>query len=200
MFTRSILSKSTRRLTRCQPSRTFLKKFPRASTSPNNNNIDDQIPHNDNVASSSEASETFRGFGTGKKTPRTPKSAADALTKSLGNLSAATGRNSTGKTNVVMGSDLSEESWRQLDSQVNEYPGYRSFKAIGFGGQDFATAMVACVENIVGRVHEECVSSRFSSGEKYISVTIGPVLIKDPQQVLEIYNLMSADGRLKFYI
>jgi putative lipoic acid-binding regulatory protein len=99
-----------------------------------------------------------------------------------------------------MGSDLSEESWRQLDSQVNEYPGYRSFKAIGFGGQDFATAMVACVENVVGRVHEECVSSRFSSGEKYISVTIGPVLIKDPQEVLEIYNLMSADGRLKFYI
>ena len=47
--------------------------------------------------------------------------------------------------------------------QVNEYPGQRTFKAIGTGNQDFVVAMTACVEQVVGKVHEECISQRLVS-------------------------------------
>jgi putative lipoic acid-binding regulatory protein len=54
---------------------------------------------------------------------------------------------------------------------VNEYPGQRTFKAIGTGDQAFVAAMTACVEEVVGTVHEECISSRLSTKGNYISVT-----------------------------
>ena len=57
--------------------------------------------------------------------------------------------------------------------QVNEYPGQRTFKAIGTGDQAFVAAMTACVEEVVGKVHEECISSRLSTKGNYISVTGG---------------------------
>jgi putative lipoic acid-binding regulatory protein len=56
-------------------------------------------------------------------------------------------------------------------TQVNEYPGQRTFKAIGTGDQAFVVAMTACVEEVVGTVHEECISSRLSTKGNYISVT-----------------------------
>lgn len=126
-------------------------------------------------------------------------STADALRQSLGDLSEAQGRKSRG-TNIVFGTDESEEKWRELDSQVNEYPGQRFFKAIGAGGDDFIEAMTTCVESVVGKVHEECVSSRWSAKGNYVSVTVGPVWVENPDQVLAIYNAMKEDGRLKFYI
>lgn len=59
--------------------------------------------------------------------------------------------------------------------------------------------MVACVEKVVGQVHEECVSSRLSGKGNYISVTFS-VWIETPDQILSIYEEMKKDGRLKFYI
>jgi len=103
------------------------------------------------------------------------------------------------RTNVVF-TDDSEEKWRQLDSQVNEYPGQQYFKAIGVGGDDFVQAMTACVEEVVGKVHEECVAARPSSKGKYISVTLGPVWVQTPDDVLQIYNKMKQDGRLRYFI
>lgn len=55
--------------------------------------------------------------------------------------------------------------------QVNEYPGQRTFKAIGTGDQDFVAAMTACVSSVVGTVHAECVQHRLSAKGNYISVT-----------------------------
>ena len=78
--------------------------------------------------------------------------------------------------------------------------GQRTFKAIGSGGDDFVVAMTACVEAVVGTVHTECVSTRPSATGKWISVTVGPVWVETPEQVLSIYESMKADGRLKFYI
>lgn len=106
--------------------------------------------------------------------------------------------------------------------------------------------MTSCVERVVGvRLPTSRVSYRLSAGGKYVSVTIGPVLVETPDQVravaplngagpstrdrarpgarsegtarallcmatknlcshclqvLEIFNGMKADGRLKFYI
>lgn len=67
--------------------------------------------------------------------------------------------------------------------QVNTYPGYRSFKAIGVGGDGFVRAMVSAVESVVATpVHEECVQERPSSKGSYISVTVGPVLLHNREQ------------------
>lgn len=157
---------------------------------------DDSSRDADQPKASSSAPE-FRGFG--QPPVDKPQSKADALRQSLGGVSNAEGRVAR-STNVVLGTDDSEEKWRELDMQVNEYPGQRTFKAIGSGGGDFTIAMTACVENVVGKVHQECVSTRPSSTGKWLSVTIGPVWVETPEQVLEIYNAMKADGRLKFYI
>lgn len=83
---------------------------------------------------------------------------------------------------------------------MNEYPGQRVFKAIGYGGDDFVASMKSCVEDVVGNVHEESVSTRYSAGGKYISATIGPVWIHNPEQVLEIYAKMKADERMKYFL
>ena len=83
--------------------------------------------------------------------------------------------------------------------QVNEYPGQRTFKAIGSGGDDFVVSMERSVASVVGTVHAECVSHRFSAQGKYVSVTVGPVWVESPEQVLAIYENMKADGRLRFF-
>lgn len=164
--------------------------------SPNSSKDDDH-----DINSEQPADSRGRGFGRPASSKDDPRqlSTADALRQSLGDLSEAQGRKPRG-TNIVFGTDESEEKWRELDSQVNEYPGQRSFKAIGAGGDDFVIAMTACVESVVGKVHEECVSSRWSAKGNYVSVTVGPVWVENPDQVLAIYNAMKEDGRLKFYI
>jgi putative lipoic acid-binding regulatory protein len=123
--------------------------------------------------------------------------------------------------NFVLSPDSSEETWRALDeqardavlrmeqqfaavahmhasehlacAQVNTYPGYRSFKAIGVGGGAFVQAMVNAVESVIGEpVHEECVQERPSSKGSYISVTVGPVLMHNRDQVgMHQYSLAS---------
>jgi hypothetical protein len=75
---------------------------------------------NEQPETSSSAPE-FRGFGQPPSTDE-PKSTADALRKTLGSVSNNQGRVAN-TTNIVLGTDDSEEKWRELDSQVNEYPG-----------------------------------------------------------------------------
>lgn len=70
----------------------------------------------------SSSAPEFRGFGQPPSTDEKPKSTADALRKTLGGVSNNQGRVAN-TTNIVLGTDDSEEKWRELDSQVNEYPG-----------------------------------------------------------------------------
>jgi putative lipoic acid-binding regulatory protein len=91
--------------------------------------------------------------------------------------------------NVILDTTSDEGKWRELDLQVNEYPGQRTFKAIGTGDQDFVAAMTRCVEAVVGTVHAECINQRLSAKANYISVTIGPVWVENPDQVLQIYEV-----------
>lgn len=106
----------------------------------------------------------------------------------------------TGTPVVLGGQGESDPNWDELDQHVNEYPGNRTFKAIGYGGDDFASCMRNCVEQVLGDVKDDCIRTRESSEKKYISVTIGPVLVESPDQVKEIYTRMQQDGRMKFFI
>jgi putative lipoic acid-binding regulatory protein len=67
--------------------------------------------------------------------------------------------------------------------QVNKYPGQRVFTAIGTGGRDFKECMLKAVEDTVGKVHVECIKETPSSGGKYVSVRIGPVWVRNADQV-----------------
>lgn len=93
----------------------------------------------------------------------------DTLFSTAG-LSAAVGRVPS-SNNVILDTTNDEDKWRELDAQVNPYPGQRTFKAIGTGDQAFVAAMTECVESVVGTVHAECVSHRASSKGNYTSVT-----------------------------
>ncbi|KAL6768488.1 CGL144 [Auxenochlorella protothecoides x Auxenochlorella symbiontica] len=140
------------------------------------------------------SSRSTAGKGFGKAPP-----ASEALRSTLGELSDRVGRVAQ-TNNVVLGTG-DESEWRELDAQVNAYPADRTFKAIGSGGDDFVASMTSCVERVVGvRLPSSRVTHRLSAGGKYVSVTIGPVLVETPDQVLAIFNGMKADGRLKFYI
>eukprot|EP00887_Chlorella_sp_A99_P007515 scaffold2.g7515.t1 len=145
------------------------------------------------TSSGGEGSSSGKGFGTPKKAP------AEALQSSLADISQSSGR--TAQTNnLILGASESEDKWRQLDEQVNEYPGTRTFKAIGDGGDSFVASMVSAVESVTGTaLHEECISTRLSAKQNYISVTLEGVWVETPDQVLAIYEKMRADPRMRFF-
>ena len=177
----------------CRPRAASSSLIVRCTTNDSSNN-------NEQQPEPSSSDPEFKGFGQPpSSSPEKPISTAEALRESLGGVSNAQGRVAR-STNVVLGINETEEKWRELDEQVNEYPGQREFKVIGSGGDDFVMAMTACVAAHVGTVHEECVTSRLSSGGKWVSVTIGPVWVEEPAQMLAIYDLMREDGRLKYFI
>ena len=66
---------------------------------------------------------------------------------------------------------------------MNKYPGQRVFTAIGTGDPDFKECMLKAVEDIVGKVHIECIRETPSSGGKYVSIRIGPVWVRNADQV-----------------
>ncbi|MEW5304948.1 MAG: hypothetical protein WDW38_010722 [Sanguina aurantia] len=112
-------------------------------------------------------------------------------------------------TNRLRGTKLilaagTEDTWRELDKKVNRYPGQREFKVIGevvgTGGPQYRSAMVSAVSDVVGVVHLECVAERYSSGAKYISVTVGPVWLTDGDQVIQIFANMKQDPRTRWII
>lgn len=136
------------------------------------------------------------GFGRVIRDPR--KTKTDILRETLVKDEKA-GLEKTGKP-IILDSNQSDAQWKQLDEHINEYPGLRTFKAIGMGGEDFAKAMRACVEIVLGKIGNDAVATKPSSGGKYISVTFGPVRIESSDQMKEIYERMQQDGRMKFFI
>ncbi|KAK9803474.1 hypothetical protein WJX73_005708 [Symbiochloris irregularis] len=130
---------------------------------------------------------------------RADNNQAEALIRSLEQVSNQQGRSASTR-NVVLGDNHKVDSWRELDKKVNKYPHRRTFKAIGQGGQSFASNMQAAVENVLGPVHSDFIHQRLSKGKgNYISVTIGPCTVHNSEQVIDVYARMSKDERLKFY-
>ncbi|CAH9126259.1 unnamed protein product [Cuscuta epithymum] len=97
--------------------------------------------------------------------------------------------------------DDSTNEWLVLDKKVNLYPTERMFTAIGTGGDDFVQAMVVAVESVIqGSILEGQVKKKDSSGGKYVSVNIGPILVLSSEQVQAVYNAMRRDDRMKYFL
>jgi len=156
------------------------------------------------------------GFGRVIRDPR--KSKADVLRDSLASSANVPGNpkasrtsgpggplnsrtlEKTGKPIILGNADAkTQDEWAQLDEHINEYPGERSFKAIGAGEADFVRSMRECVEKVVGGIEDNQMDTKESSGGKYISVTFR-VMVQSPDEMKEMYELMKGDGRLKFFI
>ncbi|KAI3730823.1 hypothetical protein L1987_62001 [Smallanthus sonchifolius] len=84
-------------------------------------------------------------------------------------------------------------------SQINTYPSARRFTAIGMGGDDFVRFMVVAVESVIQHPVPQGYM-KVSSGGKYVSVNIGPVLVVSREQVQAVYNAMRSDERVKFFL
>jgi putative lipoic acid-binding regulatory protein len=96
-----------------------------------------------------------------------------------------------------------EAEWRRIDKKVNRYPTTREFKAIGVDelgpdGSTFAAAMTRAVSVVTGPLHVECVSTNPSRNGRYAAVTIGPVVVHSPEQVITIFKNFQSDPRCKF--
>ena len=90
---------------------------------------------------------------------------------------------------------------QEVDDVVNEYPCRRSFTAIGEGADDFRNSMVASVENALNtKVHPDAVLVRPSKAGKYVSVKIGPMLISNSNEVMDVFNRMQSDGRMRWFL
>ena len=158
----------------------------------------------------SSSADDVVGFGRVIRDPR--KSKADVLRDSLTNNSNVPGNpkapapgsrrtlEKTGKPIILSNAeDKTQDEWTQLDEHINEYPGERSFKAIGAGEADFVRSMRACVEKVVGVIEDDQVDTKESSGGKYVSVTFR-VMVQSADEMKEIYEEMKKDGRMKFFI
>lgn len=170
-----------------------------ASATPPSDDAGDATPSLDKAARSSETQAVnLRAVA--------PADAAGAAAASFAKaIGADRPRADAAARRLVLGDDQSEEKWRQLDERVNEYPDRRVFKGIGVAGADaglFRRAIVAAVESVVGTVDDGAVSMRDSSGGKYVSVTVGPVVVQSGDDVVAIYAAMKelAGPMLKFYI
>ena len=90
---------------------------------------------------------------------------------------------------------------QEVDEAINEYPCKRVFTAIGLQDDDFRDSMVKCVETALNCcVHPEAIVVKPSSGGKYASIRIGPVIVSSADEVVAVFNSMKADERLKWFL
>lgn len=82
---------------------------------------------------------------------------------------------------------LSAEAMALLE-RFHSFPGEYMFKVIGFGGAEFAAAVGAAAQSVLGPLGGpgRGLRSRPSSGGRYTAVTL-EVEVSDAQQVLEVY-------------
>ena len=87
---------------------------------------------------------------------------------------------------------LSAQALRLLE-RFHSFPGEYMFKVIGFGGAEFAAAVSAAAQAVLGPLDGagRRVSSRPSRGGRYTAVTL-EVQVAGAQQVLEVYAALRA--------
>jgi len=125
------------------------------------------------------------------------RKAAGETSSSNGGGGAAAG----GKTTTVMASAETDEKWKALDEQVNEYPCMRKFQAIGKDGDGFVDSIVALISSALdGRsIHPENVSARPSSKGKYVSANV-ICEMRNGDEVVAVYKALKADPRVLWYL
>ena len=131
-----------------------------------------------------------------------PQGGADAVIRSLAEVSKAEGRDvlDTGRR-LVLGLDQEDEqSWDALDKKVNEYPLVREFKCIGSGGEDFVTSLLASAMEVTKRpLRREEVVVRQSRKGNYQSVCIY-VDVASGAEVKAIFAALKKDTRLRYFL
>ncbi|KDD73517.1 hypothetical protein H632_c2096p0 [Helicosporidium sp. ATCC 50920] len=81
---------------------------------------------------------------------------------------------------------------------VNTYPMSRSFTVVGPNCATFVAEMLAAVESALeAAVPAELVKQRTSSSGTYASLSLGPVTVSSPDQVLRVLLAIRADARVK---
>lgn len=125
-------------------------------------------------------------------------SSSSSSSNGVGGGAAATGG---GKTTTVMASAETDEKWKALDDQVNEYPCMRKFQAIGKDGDGFVDSIVALISSALdGRsIHPENVSARPSSKGKYVSANV-ICEMRNGDEVVAVYKALKADPRVLWYL
>jgi uncharacterized protein len=94
---------------------------------------------------------------------------------------------------------LSKEALDLLEKH-HQFPGEYMFKAIGFGGDEFASAVQRAAETVLGPlVPGEHMRARPSSGGRYLAVTL-EVEVRDGEQVLAVYQALRAVAGLAILI
>jgi hypothetical protein len=84
---------------------------------------------------------------------------------------------------------LTKEALDLLDKH-HHFPGEYMFKAIGFGGEEFAGAVQSAAETVLGPLAwGDQVRARPSAGGRYLAVTL-EVQVRDADQVLEVYEAL----------
>lgn len=129
---------------------------------------------------------------------RKRKAAGETSSSSSNGDAAAPGG---GKTTTVMASAETDEKWKALDDQVNEYPCMRKFQAIGKDGDGFVDSIVALISSALdGRsIHPENVSARPSSKGKYVSANV-ICEMRNGDEVVAVYKALKADPRVLWYL
>lgn len=90
---------------------------------------------------------------------------------------------------------------QQVDEAVNEYPCDRTFVAIGEHTEDFKVSMVRSVEIALNcTVQDEEITVRGSKAGKYASVKIGPMRVAHSGEVVEVYQRMKSDKRMRYFL
>jgi len=80
-----------------------------------------------------------------------------------------------------------------------DYPTHYTFKAMGLSGVTFVERIRGLVESILGRLGDEAVSTRPSSGGKYVSVSFH-VFLEREEQRRKVYEAFHADKSVVWYV
>lgn len=93
----------------------------------------------------------------------------------------------------------SRESSIETLEETHSFPCEYEFKVIGSNSDEFIASVVQVGVNVVGADAEPDVSTRESSGGKYVSVTM-EIRMEDAESILEVYEGFEALDNVKFVL
>ena len=80
-----------------------------------------------------------------------------------------------------------------------DYPTHYTFKAMGLAGATFVERIRGLVEGVLGKLSNEAVAVRPSSGGKYVSVSLH-VFLESEEQRRRVYEAFHGDKSVVWYV